>query len=69
MRMLCLKLTGVIAGCKSQQEDHAVNTSCRPFEKSGETSVPALSRMSSTGKHERSIGAGCRRESPAPAKA
>jgi hypothetical protein len=60
--ILYLKLFGTMAGCRSQQEDSAVNNCCRPFEKSCEMRVPALSRTSSTGTHERSIGAGSRGE-------
>jgi hypothetical protein len=67
--MLSLKRFNVIAGCRSQQEDSAVNNCCQPFEKSCATSVPALNRTSSTGKHERSIGAGSRREHLALEKA
>jgi hypothetical protein len=51
-----------MAGCRSPQEDRAVHHGCRPFERRGETRVPARSRTSSTGTHERSIGAGSRGE-------
>jgi hypothetical protein len=53
-----------MAGCRSPQEDSAVNDRCQPVEKRGETRVPARSRTSSKVEHARSIDAGSRRETP-----
>jgi hypothetical protein len=60
--MLWLKLLCLRADCRSPQEDRPVNDRCQPVEKRGEPRVPARSRTSSTGTHERSIGVGSRRE-------
>ena len=60
--MLWLKLLCVRADCRSPQEDSPVNDRCLPFEKRGETRVPARSLASSPGTHARSIGAGSRGE-------
>lgn len=65
----CLKRFGIIAGCRSLQEDSAINYGCQPFEQRCETSVPARSHPSSRVEHERSIGAGSRRECPVLGKA
>src|SRR5262245_3885934 len=63
--ILSLKVLCGMAGCRSPQADRAVHHGCRPFEKRGEMRVPARSRTSATGTHERSIGAGSHGERPA----